>query len=78
MILNFLVAVLDLYTIVLIVRIVFSWLPPRSRQGVFYEFLFAITEPVMRPFRRLLPPISGIDFSPIVLIVLLGILKRLI
>ena len=75
MILKFLVAVLDVYTTVLIVRIVYSWLPPRSRQGVFYQWLFAITEPAMRPFRRLLPPISGIDFSPMVLFVLLRILR---
>lgn len=75
MIADFLVAVLDLYTVVLVVRIVFSWLPPRSRQSVFYQFLFAITEPLMRPFRRLLPPVSGMDFSPIVLFLLVMVVK---
>jgi YggT family protein len=68
---RFLIAVVDLYTIVLIVRIVFSWMPEHARANQFYDFLHAITEPVMAPFRRVIPPMGGIDFSPILLFLIL-------
>jgi len=78
MIVRLLRAAVDLYALVLIARIVFSWMPPRARASQLYEFLHAITEPVMRPMRRLIPPISGIDFSPILVFVLLAIVRHVL
>ena len=75
---NILLAAIDIYTIVLIVRIVFSWLPPRHRANEFYQFIYAITEPVMRPFRRLIPPIRGFDLSPIAVFIILSIIERIL
>ncbi len=79
MIADFLIALIDIYTIVVIVRIVFSWMPPQARAGQFYEFLHAVTEPAMRPFRRVIPPLRGIvDLSPILLFLLLMVAKGIV
>lgn len=66
-----LIAVLEVYSLVLVVRIVFTWLSPRHRRNEFYRFLQAFTDPALKPFRGLIPPIKGIDFSPILLFILL-------
>ena len=73
-----LIAVIDIYTIVLVVRIIFSWAPPHWRASEFCRFLYAVTEPVMRPFRRLIPPMGGFDLSPILLFLVLAFIGRLI
>jgi YggT family protein len=60
---------LQLYVIVLILRAVMTWFPP-PRSGfvaTIGEFLFTITEPVLRPLRRFIPPIGGLDLSFMVL-----------
>lgn len=70
-----LVLALDLYIWVLIVGAVLSWLVAfdvvnvRNRfVGMVGEVCFRLTEPVLRPIRRFVPLIGGIDLSPIVLI----------
>ena len=42
------------------------------------EFLFRITEPALRPIRRMLPNLGGIDISPVILIIGLWFLERVI
>jgi YggT family protein len=61
---------------VLIARVLSSWLPPRSRENEVCRFLFAATEPVLAPLRRLLPPAAGLDFSPLVALVILELIRR--
>ena len=64
---------IDLYCLVIVAAVVVSWLNmPRDTPAV--RFLDAVTEPVLEPVRRVLPPMGGIDFSPIVVIVLLRLL----
>ena len=41
------------------------------------KFINEITEPLMAPFRRLIPPIGGMDFSPIVLFLVIGVVERI-
>ncbi len=73
-----LAAVVDVYTLVVFVRVVFSWLPVRHRENELYRFIFAITEPVLRPVRRLVPLVGGLDLSPLAVIVLLSVVRRLL
>jgi len=66
-----LIAILLIYVIyafmlVLLVRVAFSWVSPRPTNPV-SRFAFRVTEPVLAPVRRRLPPVSGIDLSPLVL-----------
>jgi YggT family protein len=61
---------IDLYCLVIVAAIVVSWTNmPRDNPAV--RFLHAVTEPVLEPVRRVLPTMGGIDFSPVVVIVLL-------
>jgi YggT family protein len=72
-----------LYLFALLVRIVLSWFPitPGSFLATVFSFLYTITEPVLGPVRRMIPPIGmGIDISPIVVLigirVLMGVFLR--
>ena len=73
---HIIVRLIDLYEIVLIVRIILSWIP-HDRHHPAVQFLYRITEPVLGPARRIIPPIGGtLDISPIVVFVLLEFLKK--
>lgn len=64
-------AILNLYLLALFVRIILSWFPirPGGAMAQIFSALYAITEPVMGPVRRAVPPIGGqFDLSPIILI----------
>ncbi|MCA9859071.1 MAG: YggT family protein, partial [Thermomicrobiales bacterium] len=56
-------------TLVVIGRALLSWFDPGMRSSV-GRVLYDITEPMLAPIRRLLPGMGGIDFSPIILIIL--------
>ena len=72
---------LDLALMVLfwtiIIRAVMSWLRPDPQQPV-TRLIIQLTEPVMRPARRLIPPFSGIDLSPIAVLIVLQLLRLLL
>ncbi|MEE4203975.1 MAG: YggT family protein [Halieaceae bacterium] len=64
----------NLYFIALIAMIVVSWVAPGSHNPAIY-LLYQITEPVMAPVRSLLPNMGGIDFSPILLFILINVVQ---
>lgn len=72
------------YNFVLFARIISTWIrPPAAGFGrVVFELLWDVTEPVLRPFRKVLPPVQagglGLDFSPILVFVILGVLQSVI
>jgi YggT family protein len=78
MVVSLLIAIIHIYTIIVIVRVIFSWLPARHQANQFYEFVYAITEPAMRPLRRIIPPLGGFDLSPIALLLILGVARGLL
>ena len=53
------------FMIVLLVRVVFSWLNPFPTNPV-SRVAWQVTEPVLAPVRRWIPPVSGLDLSPLV------------
>ena len=63
---------IQLYLVVLFARVLLSWFPisPESPLAPVFSFLYTITEPVLGPVRRVLPPIglgvSRLDLSPLV------------
>jgi YggT family protein len=61
----------------ILVRIVLSWLP-QLRYNQIAEIVFGITEPILSPFQRLIPPIGMIDISPMVAILALGVLQQIL
>lgn len=73
---------LTLYWFVLFARILSSWFPP-PRTGFgrgIWDLLHDLTEPVLRPLRSVLPPLRmgmvGLDLSPIVVFIALGVITR--
>jgi YggT family protein len=71
-----LIAAIRIYWVIILVRCIFSWLPAEHRSGSFYLFLLKLTEPVLAPVRKLLPAAGGLDFSPMVVLILLSIVAR--
>jgi YggT family protein len=84
-ILNIILIVLDIYIWLLIAAAVLSWLVAfnvvNSRNqfvAMVGDFLYRITEPVLRPIRSVLPTLGGIDLSPVVLILIIILIKDII
>ncbi len=67
----------NLFMFAIFIRIVLSWIAP-GQSNPATAIIATLTEPVLRPFRRLIPPIGGFDISPILVIILLGALTRLL
>ncbi len=69
-----------LYILALFARILLSWFPisPGSGLASVFSALYAITEPVLGPVRRMLPPMSmggmGLDLSPIIVVLVFQLL----
>ncbi len=67
-----------LYRWIILVRIIMSWLPNVDYYNPLVRFIYDITEPVLAPFRRLLPSVGGIDFSPILVFLVLDFVRRIV
>jgi YggT family protein len=79
---SFISLLLTLYIYILIAAAVLSWLiafnvvnPRNQFVSMVGEFLYRITEPVLRPIRNVLPNLGGIDISPIIVIVIICLFK---
>jgi YggT family protein len=83
--LDVLLIVLHLYTYVIIIVAILSWLVAFNVINIYNDFvraiwntLNALTEPLLRPIRRILPNMGGIDISPIILILLIILIEDII
>jgi YggT family protein len=63
---------------VILARVLVSWLVPPGGGGGLVAFIYQATEPILAPIRRILPPTGGIDWSPLIAMLLLGALTRLV
>ncbi|HAN28446.1 MAG TPA: YggT family protein [Haliea salexigens] len=64
----------NIYFFALLAMIILSWIAPGGRHPALL-LLFQLTEPVMAPFRRMLPSMGGIDFSPILVFILINVIQ---
>jgi len=78
-------ALFYVYTLILLAYIVLNLLfafgvrPPYNRTvDAVLTFLRDVSEPYLRPFRRILPSFGGFDFSPIIAFIVLGIVSRIV
>lgn len=76
-ILEFLLLLLQVLTYVLVGRAILSWFDPGMRWQI-TRLLADITEPLIAPIRRVVPPLGMFDISFIVAIILLQVLQRLL
>jgi YggT family protein len=72
---NFLQLLATVLWLLIIARVVVSWMAPMGGGGV-VAFIYQATEPLLAPIRRLIPPTSGIDWSPLVALLLLGLITQ--
>jgi len=77
--LNFLGWLLNAYSWVIIAAALITWVSPDPRNPIVL-FLRQVTEPVLAPVRRLLPPwkTGGLDFSPLIVIIAIQFVERVI
>ncbi len=66
-----------LMTFLILGRVILSWLP-QYRYSQVGQFIYGITDPVMRPIQNLIPPLGMIDISPIIAIIALQILQTIV
>ncbi len=78
--LNILFALIDFYSILIVVYCLMSWIPRGAANIVedIRDVLASICEPYLGIFRRIIPPLGMVDFSPIVAIVVLELVRWLI
>ena len=67
----------NVFIISIFIQAILSWVNPGSYNPV-SSLLGSLNEPLLRPARRLIPPISGFDLSPLAVIILLQVLKMLV
>ncbi len=67
---------IDLYSLVVLAAVVISWVR-MDRRHPLARIVYSLTEPVLAPIRRVLPPMGGLDFSPMVLLIALRLLRGL-
>jgi len=69
---------LQIYSLVLIVRVLLSWFPNLDWGNPVLSSVSAITDPYLNAFRGLIPPLGGIDLSAILAFLALNLLQGLI
>ena len=62
---------LQIYTVLLIIRILLSWFPNVDWMSPPFSVISQLTDPYLNIFRSIIPPLGGIDFSPILAFLLL-------
>ena len=71
------VLTVNLYTFTLFIQAILSWLGPGVNNPA-SNVMWSLNEPLLRPVRRLIPPLSGLDLSPLLMMLVLQVLSRLI
>jgi YggT family protein len=74
---GFLDVVLQVYMWIVIAAALISWVNPGPYNPI-VRFLYRVTEPVLRPIRNLIGIRSGLDFSPLIVILIIYVLRQLL
>jgi YggT family protein len=84
-ILDVILILLDMYMYIVIAAVILSWLiafnvinTRNEIVGMIANFLYRVTEPVFRPIRNFLPNLGGIDFSPLIVLLIIYVIRRYI
>lgn len=73
--------VFNIIYILILVRIIFSFVrvsPYHPTWGPIMRFVYEVTEPILAPVRNILPPMGGLDFSPLLVLIIASFLRRLL
>jgi YggT family protein len=72
---TFLKLLSTLLWVLILARVIISWTNPRGG-GSLVALVYQMTEPILAPIRRVIPPTSGIDWSPLIAMLILGAITR--
>jgi YggT family protein len=77
---DFVSALFYTYSILIIIRVVFSWIgiPSNRTALMIFRFVYDVTEPYLGIFRRFIPLAGPIDFSPLIGLLVLGIIQSMV
>jgi YggT family protein len=67
-----------IFELILLARIILSWFPNVDRSNPLIQFLYDVTEPVLRPIREMMPPTGMMDFSPLIVFLIIQVLMTLV
>lgn len=70
---NLLQLIIYIYIVVILIEVVLSWVNPHAYNAG-TVLIYSLAEPVMQPARRLLPPMGGLDLSPLIVLIALNLL----
>lgn len=62
--------------LLIVIRVIMSWVRPQPT-GPVGRFLLEVTDPILAPLQKILPPMAGLDFSPILALIVIQILQSL-
>ena len=62
----------------LLVRVILTWVPGVDQRHPAVQFVHRVTSPMLNPIRRLVPPVGGLDLSPLIAFVLLSAIQRVV
>lgn len=63
--------VFEVFTWILVARFLLTWIPNVNHHHPVVRFIYRSTDFIVRPFRGILPPMGGIDFSPLIMFMVL-------
>lgn len=69
--------VVNVFFFSILIQVILSWVRP-GEYNTFSALVYQLNEPLLAPARRLIPPISGFDLSPILVIILLQLVSKLV
>lgn len=77
MLFQFVNLVFTLLSLLIFVRVLLSWVRVNPYNPLI-RLLYDLTDPILAPFQRLIPPAGGLDFSPLVALIVIDLLRRLV
>jgi len=70
--------ILTIFEFILLARVLLSWFPNFDRSNPIVKLIYDITEPVLQPIRNMLPQNSMMDFSPLIVFLIITVLLQVI
>ena len=78
MLINVVTTFIGIYTLLLVIRILLTWFPNVNWFDPPFSTLSQLTDPYLNLFRSIIPPLGGIDFSPMLAIIVLQLLSQIL
>ncbi len=70
--------ILMLFELVLLARVLLTWFPNIDRNNPIVRVIFQLTEPILKPIRNALPQTGMVDFSPLIVFLIISVLMQVL